>query len=69
MSINYYLAIFPVESLVASQLPAREFGTYMSIGSRKGSNENYIFAEIKGECLRFINPNSMAVIAICDFTA
>ena len=49
MAVNYYLAIFPVESLVASQLEPKDFGSYMAIGSRKGSNENFIFARVKGE--------------------
>jgi hypothetical protein len=49
MSIYYYLAVFPLESLIASELPPEEFGSYMAIGSRKGSNENYIFACLKGE--------------------
>lgn len=49
MAINYYLSIFPTEALIASQLPPEEFGSYMSIGSRKGSNENIIFCRLLGE--------------------
>jgi hypothetical protein len=49
MAINYYLAVFPTESLIASELGPEEFGSYMAIGSRKGSNENLIFVCLKGE--------------------
>jgi hypothetical protein len=47
--IYYYLSVFPVESFIASQLEPVEFGSYMAVGNRKGSNENLIFARVKGE--------------------
>ena len=49
MAINYYLMIFPNESLIASELEPKQFGSYMAIGSRKGSEEQVIFAELEGE--------------------
>ncbi|MCF7928818.1 MAG: hypothetical protein K9L68_07710 [Spirochaetales bacterium] len=49
MTIHYYVSLFPMEALIASQLEPEAFGAYMAIGSRKGSNERLIFAEINGE--------------------
>ncbi|MBI9103363.1 MAG: hypothetical protein JEY99_13175 [Spirochaetales bacterium] len=49
MAINYYLMVFPTESLIASGLEPEQFGSYMAIGSRKGSEEQVIFAELEGE--------------------
>ena len=49
MAIRYYLSVFPLEALIASQLEPEEFGSYMAIGSRKGHHENFIFMEVKGE--------------------
>ena len=48
MSIHYYLTVFPMEALIASQLDPAQFATYMAIGSKKGSQEQIIFIEIEG---------------------
>jgi len=48
MAIHYYLSIFPMEALVASQLDPIRYGSYMATGSKKGSQEQVIFIEIKG---------------------
>jgi hypothetical protein len=50
MAIHYYLSAFPMEALIASELEPQQFGSYMATGSKKGSDELIIFAEIKGEC-------------------
>jgi hypothetical protein len=47
MTTYYYLSLFPMEGLVASQLEPDKFGAYMALGSRKGSAEQLIFAELK----------------------
>ncbi len=49
MKIHYYLTLFPVEALIASQLTPVQFGSYMATGSKKGSFENIIFIELTGE--------------------
>jgi hypothetical protein len=49
LKIYYYLSVFPLEALVASQLSPMEFGTYMAIGSTKSSHENFIFMIVEGE--------------------
>lgn len=49
MAIFYYLTIFPIESLIASMLDPKSFGSYLSTGSKKGSYENNIFFEIEPE--------------------
>lgn len=46
--IRYYLTVSPVESLIASQLSPESFGSYMAVGSRKGSAEQLIFVEVEG---------------------
>jgi len=48
MNVHYYVTLFPVEALIASQLDPIQFGSYMATGSKKGSYENIIFAEIDG---------------------
>jgi len=47
MEHYYYLSLFPTEALIASQLTPEQFGFYMANGSRKGSAEKIIFAEIE----------------------
>ena len=37
-----------MEALIASQLEPEEFGSYMAIGSRKGSHENFIYMSLEG---------------------
>ncbi|OJF77566.1 MAG: hypothetical protein BKP49_00860 [Treponema sp. CETP13] len=49
MSIRYYLTLFPMEALVASELSPKEFGSYMATGSKKGTSEKLIFVEILEE--------------------
>jgi len=50
MAIHYYLSAFPMEALIASELEPKQFGSYMATGSKKGSDELIIFAEIEGDC-------------------
>jgi len=47
MEIRFYLCVFPMEALIASQLPPLEFGTYMATGTKNGSFEKLIFVEIE----------------------
>ncbi len=49
MRIHYYVSLFPMEALIASQLEPRQFGSYMATGSKKGSAEKIIFAEMEGD--------------------
>ena len=37
MAVHYYLSVFPMEALIASQLDPMHFGAYMATGSKKGS--------------------------------
>lgn len=46
MSIHYYLTLYPMEAMIASQLEPEAFGAYMAIGNRKGSAERLMFLEI-----------------------
>lgn len=55
MKIYYYLTIFPIESLIASNLEPTKFGSYLSTGSKKGSYENNIFIEIEEGCSNFFD--------------
>ncbi len=47
MAIHYYLSVFPLEALIASQLEPEEFGSYMAVGARNGSYEQIIFVEVE----------------------
>lgn len=47
METRFYLTIFPMEGLIASQLPPLEFGTYMATGTKNGSYEKLMFIEIE----------------------
>ncbi|NCB00921.1 MAG: hypothetical protein EOM67_01995 [Spirochaetia bacterium] len=48
--MNFYYVVFsPIEAFIASQLEPKEFGSYMARGSKKGSAERLMFAEVKGE--------------------
>ena len=47
--IHYYFLFSPIEALIASQLEPKAFGMYMAQGSKKGSAEQLMFAEVKGE--------------------
>lgn len=49
MQIHYYLSVFPLEALIASQLEPRQFGAYMATGSKRGSEEQIIFIEVAGD--------------------
>jgi hypothetical protein len=46
--IYYYLIFSPNEALIASQLEPKDFGMYMAQGSKKGSAEQLMYAEIEG---------------------
>lgn len=47
--VYYYMTIFPTESLIASNLNPEKFGAYMATGSKSGSHEQLIFAEVVQE--------------------
>ena len=47
METKFYLTIFPMEALIASQLPPLEFGTYMATGTKNGSFEKLVFIEVE----------------------
>ena len=46
MDIHLYLMCYRTEALVASQLPAEQFGAYMAVGTRKKTFGNVVFFEI-----------------------
>lgn len=46
MKIHYYMSVFPVEALIASELDPDAFGVYMAVGSRRGSSEPHAFIEV-----------------------
>ena len=46
MALNYYLTIFPMEALIASEHDPEHFGLYMATGSRSGSAERLAFVSI-----------------------
>lgn len=48
--IYYYLTVYPMEALIASQLEPKKFASYMALGSRKGSAEQLIFISVNPEC-------------------
>ena len=49
METHYYLSVYPLEALIASQLEPKEFGPYMALGRVRGSNERIMFVEVEGE--------------------
>jgi len=51
MSIHYYLTVFPMEAMIASQLSPEAFGAYMALGHSKGSAERLIFFELPEKAL------------------
>ncbi len=48
METHYYLSIFPLEAMIASQLAPEQFGQYMATGRKNGSYEKLIFVEVEG---------------------
>ena len=48
METRYYLSLFPMEAIIASQLPPERFGSYMASGRKNGSYEKIVFIEIDG---------------------
>jgi len=48
MQTHYYLSVFPIEALIASQLAPEQFGQYMAIGSKNGSYEMIMYFEVEG---------------------
>lgn len=48
--IYYYLTVFPMEALIASQLEPPAFASYMALGAKKGSAEQLIFISVEPEC-------------------
>lgn len=49
MNIHYYLSVFPIEALIASELDPDAFSVYMATASHRGSSEPHCFVEIKDE--------------------
>lgn len=47
MSIHYYLSLFPLEALIASELDPEIFGVYMATASHRGSSEPHTFVEVE----------------------
>lgn len=47
MATRFYLSIFPMEALIASELEPLDFGSYMATGTKNGSFEKLIFIEIE----------------------
>ncbi len=48
MACYYYLTVFPMEALIASELDPDRFGLYMATGPRKGTAEQIMFIEVEG---------------------
>jgi hypothetical protein len=48
METRFYLSVFPLEALIASQLTPDQFGSYMATGSKNGSYERIMFIEVEG---------------------
>lgn len=46
MKQYFYMTVFPMEALIASQLEPAEFAAYMAVGARKGSAEALIFIQV-----------------------
>ena len=49
MSLHYYLSVFPIEALIASELDPETFSVYMATASHRGSSEPTTIIEIEGE--------------------
>ncbi|NLB68396.1 MAG: hypothetical protein GX804_01740 [Lentisphaerae bacterium] len=47
MKQHFYMTVFPMEALIASQLEPEEFAAYMAVGARKGAAEALMFIEVK----------------------
>lgn len=43
----FYLTVYPVEALIASQLDPSQFGTYMATGSHKQTADQLVFFEVE----------------------
>lgn len=48
MAVHYYLTVFPMEAMVASQLEPEQFGAYMALGDTKAAAEQLMFIEVDG---------------------
>jgi hypothetical protein len=48
METRFYLSVFPLEALIASQLTPQQFGSYMATGAKNGSYERIVFIEVEG---------------------
>ncbi|MBN2511290.1 MAG: hypothetical protein JXB03_13500 [Spirochaetales bacterium] len=49
MAVHYYLTVFPMEALIASELSPVQFGSYMATGSKRGNSEISMFIEVDGK--------------------
>ncbi len=48
MAIHYYMTVFPMEALIASQLEPEQFASYMALGDKKAAAEQLMFVEVDG---------------------
>ena len=48
MAVHYYMTVFPMEALIASQLEPVNFGSYMALGDKKATAEQLMFIEVNG---------------------
>lgn len=49
MAIHYYMTVFPMEALIASELEPGNFASYMALGDRKAAAEQLMFIEVNGD--------------------
>ncbi len=47
MQLHFYMTVFPMEALIASQLEPEAFAAYMAVGARKGAAEALVFIEVQ----------------------
>ena len=48
MAVHYYMTVFPMEALIASQLEPEHFASYMALGDTKAAAEQLMFIEVEG---------------------
>lgn len=48
MAVHYYMTVFPMEALIASELEPEHFASYMALGDRKAAAEQLMFIEVDG---------------------
>ena len=55
MAVHYYMTVFPMEALVASQLEPEHFASYMALGDKKAAAEQLMFIEVEGGFGKFFD--------------